>query len=67
MEAVKAERKRSRMEQGQANGLRDLIALGKRRGMKNASGWALNVYMARQNKKPTARDYAEAKRIEAAL
>lgn len=67
MEAVRAERKRARQEQGQANGLRDLIALGKRRGMKNASGWGLNVFMARQGKKPTPRDYAEAKRIEAAL
>lgn len=67
MEAVKADRKRSRMEQGQANGLRDLIALGKRRGMKNASGWAINVFCARSSKKPTAKDYAEAKRIEASL
>lgn len=64
MEAVRAERKRQRQEQGQANGLRDLIALGKRRGMKNASGWAVNVYMARQGKKPSGRDYAEAKRLE---
>ena len=67
MAAVQAERKRARQEQGQANGLRDLIALGKRRGMKNASGWALNVYMARQNKKPSGKDYAEAKIIEASL
>ena len=67
MEAVMAERKRARQEQGQANGLRDLIALGKRRGMKNAAGWGVNVYMARSGKKPTAKDYAEAKRIERAL
>lgn len=67
MEAVRAERKRARQEQGQANGLRDLIALGKRRGMKNASGWGLNVFMARHGKKPTPKDYAEAKRIEASL
>ena len=67
MEAVKAEQRRQRQEQGRANGLRDLIALGKRRGMKNASGWAVNVYMARQSRKPTPKDYAEAKRIEATL
>jgi len=67
MAAVQAERKRARQEQGQANGLRDLIALGKRRGMKNASGWAVNVYMARGGKKPGPKDYAEAKRIEASL
>ena len=67
MAAVQAERKLARQEQGQASGLRDLIALGKRRGMKNASGWGVNVYMARSGKKPTAKDYAEAKRIESSL
>jgi DNA repair protein RadD len=67
MEAVRAERKRAKQEQEQANGLRDLIALGKRRGMKNASGWAVNVYKARKGQKPTPKDYAEAKRIERAL
>ena len=67
MAAVQAERKRARQEQGQANGLRDLISLGKRRGMKNASGWGVNVFCARSGRKPTAKDYAEAKRIEASL
>ena len=67
MAAVQAERKRARQEQGQANGLRELIALGKRRGMKNAIGWGVNVFCARSGRKPTAKDYAEAKRIEASL
>jgi hypothetical protein len=39
-----------RREQGQAQTVEDLIAIGKRRGMKNPRGWARHVIAARQSK-----------------
>lgn len=45
-----AHRKQARMEQGQARTLDELIALGKKRGYKNAAGWAAKIYTARQVK-----------------
>jgi hypothetical protein len=39
-----------RREQAQASTLEDLIAIGKRRGMKNPRGWARHVMAARQAK-----------------
>lgn len=67
VEAVRAEQKRNRMEQGQTSGLRDLIALGKRRGMRNPGGWAVNITCAREGRKPTGEDYQKAKRLEGVL
>lgn len=56
---ARLERKR---EQGQARGLRELVQLGVRRGMKNPTGWACHVFAARSGRKPTANDYQLAKR-----
>lgn len=60
---LEAERKSRNREQGQSRGLRDLVSLGVRRGMKNPSGWAVHVFCAREGRKPTAVDYRQAKRI----
>jgi superfamily II DNA or RNA helicase len=59
-EAIRRERKR---DQGKARGLRELIELGVRRGMKNPSGWAVNVHAARQGRKPSRVDYQQAKQM----
>jgi hypothetical protein len=40
-----------RREQSQAQTVEDLIAIGKRRGMKNPRGWARHVMAARQAKR----------------
>lgn len=45
---LKFERRR---EQAMAQSLDDLIALGKRRGMKNPAGWARHVWNARQQRR----------------
>jgi hypothetical protein len=41
----------AKREQGQAQTVEDLIAIGKRRGMKNPHGWARHVLAARQARK----------------
>lgn len=58
-----AVRKEARKEQGQAKTLRDLVALGMRRGMAKASQWAAITSAARQNRKPTPADFNEARQI----
>jgi superfamily II DNA or RNA helicase len=45
---IEAMRRQSRREQGSAQTLDELIALGSRRGFKNPVGWAKHVYSARQ-------------------
>lgn len=60
---LEAERKARKMEQGQSRGLRDLVVLGVRRGMKNPSGWAVHVYCARNGRKPAPADYHKAKQL----
>jgi len=60
-------RKAGRREQGQSRGLADLITLGMNRGMKNPTAWAVNVFCARAGRKPTGKDYGEAKRLAAEL
>lgn len=60
---VEAMRKEKKKQQGAARGLAELIQLGYRRGMKNATGWAVNVYCARQGRKPKPADYQQAKQI----
>lgn len=57
---IRRERKR---EQGQARTLRELIELGLRRGMNKPSQWAAITLAARAGRKPTAKDFAEAKRV----
>ena len=44
-------KKQRRREQGTAQSLEDLIAVGKSRGYKNAFGWANYIYNARQTKR----------------
>jgi hypothetical protein len=39
-----------RREQGEARTVEDLVAIGKRRGMKNPTAWARHVMAARQNR-----------------
>ena len=60
---IEAERKARKMEQVQSRDLRDLVALGVRRGMKNPSGWAVHVYCARSGRKPGPGDYQQAKKL----
>lgn len=60
---LEAERKARKRDQGQARDLRELVQLGVRRGMKNPSGWAVNVHCARQGRKPTGQDYQQAKQL----
>jgi hypothetical protein len=48
VEMAARERKR---EQGKAQSLRDLIALGQQRGYKNPAGWAERVHQARLAKR----------------
>jgi len=60
---IAAVRKEARKEQGQAKTLRDLVALGMRRGMAKASQWACITACAREGRKPTPADFNEARRI----
>lgn len=64
---IAAVRKEQRKEQGSARTLRDLVALGMRRGMAKASQWAAITAAARENRKPTAADFNEARRIQQEL
>jgi superfamily II DNA or RNA helicase len=47
---VQQQRREAKREQGRAQTVEDLIALGKRRGMKNPRAWARHVIAARQSK-----------------
>lgn len=49
-ELVELQRREQRREQGSAQSLQDLIALGHQRGYKNPTAWAKHVYAARQHK-----------------
>lgn len=60
-------RKQARKEQGSAKTLKDLVALGVRRGMAKASQWAALTNAARQNRKPTPAEFNEARRIQQEL
>lgn len=60
---IAAVRKAARQEQGRAQTLKDLVALGMRRGMAKASQWAAITSAARQGRKPTPADFNEARRI----
>jgi DNA repair protein RadD len=56
-----AVRRNARREQGSARTLADLVALGQRRNISRPAEWAANVYAARQGRKPTTADYAQAR------
>lgn len=64
---LEAMRKHARKEQGQARTLRDLVALGMRRGMAKASQWSAITLAAREGRKPTPADFNEARRIQQEL
>jgi hypothetical protein len=49
-ELVELQRREQRREQGSAQSLQDLIALGHQRGYKNPAAWAKHVLAGRQNK-----------------
>lgn len=49
-ELKELERREARREQGRAQTLEELIEVGRRKGMKNARGWARHVLAARQAK-----------------
>jgi superfamily II DNA or RNA helicase len=49
-ELVEFQRQQAKREQGSAQSLQDLIALGHRRGYKNPVAWAKHLYAARQTK-----------------
>ena len=50
-ELVDVQRRETKREQANATTVEDLIAIGKRRGMKNPRGWARHVMAARQAKR----------------
>jgi superfamily II DNA or RNA helicase len=50
LEEVGVKRRQERREQAQARTLEDLVAIGKRRGMKYPRAWAKHVLAARQAK-----------------
>lgn len=58
LEAMRKERKK---QQGKARTLEDLIVVGIRQKMNNPAGWAANMLAARTGRKPTGRDFGEAK------
>ena len=49
-ELVELQRQQAKREQGGAQSLQDLIALGHQRGYKNPVGWAKHLLAARQTK-----------------
>jgi hypothetical protein len=49
-ELVEVNRQDRKREQANASTIEDLIQVGKRRGMKNPTGWARHVMAARQAK-----------------
>lgn len=58
---VAAVRREQKREQGGARGLRDLVALGIRRGMNRPAEWAAIVVAARQHRKPTPAEFKQAR------
>lgn len=60
-------RKQRKKEQGKARTLRELVALGVRRGMNKPGPWACITMSARESRKPTSAEFKEAKKLEAQL
>ena len=60
---IAAIKKEARKEQGRASTLRDLVALGMRRGMAKAPQWAALTFAARQNRKPTTAEFNQARQV----
>lgn len=62
-EQIKVEAKQKRQQQGRSQSITDLIELGARNNYKNPWAWATNVFFSRMNKKPTSKDFQDARRI----
>ena len=60
-------RKQRKKEQGAARTLKELVALGMRRGMNKPGAWAAITQAARQGRKPRPDEFNEARRLEAEL
>lgn len=58
---VAAVRREQKREQGSTRGLRDLVALGIRRGMNRPAEWSAITYAARQHRKPTPAEFKQAR------
>lgn len=65
--AIERIRKQARIEQGRSKTLDELIHLGIRKQMKNPWAWAANIVCARAGRKPSQRDYADARRAHAQI
>lgn len=64
---IAAMRKQAKQEQGQARDLQDLVALGKRRGMKNPAAWGAHIFASRQGRKATPADFNKARELLRAI
>jgi len=64
LEQARKDRKR---EQGAARTLRELVALGVRRGMRKPGAWAAITAASREGRKPAPAEFEQAKRIEREL
>ncbi|PHS13448.1 MAG: restriction endonuclease subunit R [Blastopirellula sp.] len=65
LEKINLERERTnrRQEQGRSSGMKELVELGVRRGMKKPGEWAVFVLASRKNRKPTAEEFAEVREV----
>lgn len=64
LEEIDRETIAKKREQGMAETLEDLVAVGRKRGMKNPEGWARHVFASRQAKKITVSLHAGEKEME---
>lgn len=58
---IEAQRREKKREQGSARTLRDLVELGKRRGLNKPAEWAVMTYAARMRGRPTPAMFSEAR------
>ena len=60
-------KRETRMTQGKARKIDELVALGVQRGMNKPAAWAAIIYSQRQGRKPSPMDFKQAKDAHAAL
>jgi len=58
---IEAERRAKKREQGSARTLKDLVELGKRRGLNKPAEWAVMTHAARMRARPTPAMFSEAR------
>jgi len=58
---IEAERRAKKREQGSARTLKDLVELGKRRGLNKPAEWAVMTHAARMRARPTPAMLTEAR------